>query len=490
MIKPRCQLVLVAILFLSCSAERGQRPENPLFSRLPATESGIDFSNDVRPTQNFNIFTYRNFYNGGGVALGDINNDGLVDIYFTANQGVNRLYVNEGDFQFREITESAGVAGTRPWTTGVTMADVNADGLLDIYVLNSGDIEGNNRENELFINQGDLVFTEEAEKYNLNDNAFSVHASFFDYDGDGDLDCYLVNNSFKGTGANMRELLGKSREQTDRFGGDKLLRNDNGTFTDISRESGIYSSDIGFGLGAIVGDVNSDYRPDIYVSNDFWERDYLYINQGDGRFSEELTQRTSHVSQSSMGSDMGDINNDGEIDIFTTDMLPTDIARIKTMTVFDDYHIEDEQYHGNFHYQYVQNTLQVNNGNGTFSEMGFLSGVAATDWSWGALIFDFENNGWNDIFVSNGIYRDITDMDFRNFISDKSNIARIVRERGEFNILDFLERLPSEKIKNAAFRNNKNKTFTNRPDSLGFYEPTFSNGPLMPTWITMVILIW
>ncbi|MDX1637623.1 MAG: VCBS repeat-containing protein [Balneolaceae bacterium] len=461
-------------MLISCSGP--DLPKHPVFEAVNGERTGILFSNDIQPTQEFNIFNYRNFYNGGGVAVGDINNDGLADIYFTANQQDNRLYLNQGDFQFQDITESAGVAGERPLSTGVTMADVNGDGLLDIYVLNSADLTGNNRENELFINNGDLTFSEQAEAYNLNHNGYSVHASFFDYDRDGDLDCFLLNNSFKGTGENMRKLLGQSRGGVDSLGGDKLLRNDGGVFTDVSGEAGIYQAEIGFGLGAIVGDINDDYLPDIYVSNDFWERDYLYINRGDGTFSEELTTRTSHVSQSSMGSDMGDINNDGYTDIFTTDMLPTDISRIRTMTVFDDYHFEDPDYHDSFHYQYVQNTLQLNNRNGTFSEIGFLSGVAATDWSWGALMFDFTNDGWNDIFVSNGMYRNITDMDFRNFISDRSNIAEIVREKGTFNILDFLDRLPQEKIKNVAFANNQDYTFTNRPDSLGFHEPTFSNG--------------
>lgn len=473
--KTICWLVSVMILLVSCT-NTPVVPENPIFSDLSSVNTGVTFTNTVTPEQEFNIFNYRNFYNGGGIAVGDINNDDLVDLYFTANQGENRLYLNEGNFRFKDITEAAGVGGKRPWTTGVSMADVNGDGLLDIYVLNSADISGSDRQNELFMNQGDLTFIEEAENYNLDDNAYSVHTSFFDYDQDGDLDCYLVNNSFKGTGENMRRLLSQTREGVDELGGDKMLRNDGGVFTDVSQEAGIYQGAIGFGLGAIVGDINDDYRPDIYVSNDFWERDYLYINQGEGKFSEELVQRTSHVSQSSMGSDMADINNDGSMDIFTTDMLPTDARRIKTMTVFDDYHFEDMEYHGNFHYQYVQNTLQLNNGNGTFSELGFLAEVAATDWSWGALMFDFTNNGWTDIFVSNGIYRDVTDKDFRNFISNKSNIAKIVREKGEFNILDFLERIPSQKIKNVAFTNNQDKTFTNRSDSLGFYEPTFSNG--------------
>ncbi|MDR8392897.1 VCBS repeat-containing protein [Aliifodinibius sp. S!AR15-10] len=468
-------LVTTVLLLIACT-KNDNIPENPFFAELNSEDTGITFSNEITPAQDFNIFNYRNFYNGGGVAVGDINNDSLPDLYFTANQGANRLYLNQGNFQFKDITESAGVSGSRPWTTGVTMADVNGDGLLDIYVLNSADMEGNRRQNELFINRGDLTFDEQAAKYNLDDNAFSVHASFFDYDQDGDVDCYLVNNSFQGTGPNMRRLLQQSREGISEMGGDKLLRNDNGVFTDVSQEAGIYQGEIGFGLGAIVGDVDHDFLPDIYVSNDFWERDYLYINQGDGQFSEELTARTSHVSQSSMGSDIGDINNDGSMDIFTTDMLPTDASRIKTMTVFEDYRPENINYRSSYHYQYVQNTLQLNNGNGTFSEIGFLAGVAATDWSWGALMFDFSNNGWKDIFVSNGIYRDVTDKDFRNFIQDRSNIARIVRERGEFDILDFLERLPSQKIKNSAFTNNGDKTFTHHSDSLGFYQPTFSNG--------------
>lgn len=468
--------MLSVLLIPGCTSESQFIPENPLFYKLDKSKTGVAFSNNVSPTQEFNIFTYRNFYNGGGVAVGDVNNDDLPDIYMVANQGANKLFLNQGDFTFTDVTEQAGVAGTKPWSTGVAMADVNGDGLLDIYVLNSADIGGNNRANELFINQGDGNFSEEAKAYNLDDPAYSVHASFFDYDADGDLDCYLVNNSFKGTGPNMRTLLSQSRDGVDAMGGDKLLRNDGGLFTDVSQEAGIHQGAIGFGLGAIVGDVNGDHRPDIYVSNDFWERDYLYINQGNGQFRDELTSRTSHVSQSSMGSDIGDINNDGRMDIFTTDMLPTDAARIKTMTVFDDYHVEDPQYHDSYHYQYVQNTLQLNNGNGTFSETGFLSGVAATDWSWGALMFDFSNNGWKDLFVSNGIFRDVTDKDFRNFISDRSNIAKIVRERGAFDILDFLERMPSQKIKNVGFRNNKDKTFTRDSDSLGFYQPTFSSG--------------
>lgn len=472
MVKKTVLLLCVPVVLIACSQKKNL--EHTLFTRLSSGVTGLNFKNEIKSSQQLNLFTYRNFYNGGGVALGDINNDGLLDIYITANQDRNRLYLNKGDFKFRDITDTSGVAGTKHWSTGVSMVDVNGDGLLDIYVLNSGNVKGENRRNELFINQGDLTFKEEASKYNLDDNAFTTHAVFFDYDGDGDLDCYLLNNNF--TGQNMKKLFSKKRDEVNLSGGDKLLRNDNGEYIDTSKEAGIYRGELGFGLGIAVGDVNGDLKPDIYISNDFWERDYLYINEGDGTFSEELVQRTSHISHSSMGNDIADINNDGMLDIFVTDMLPASVQRIKTMTVFDEYRQENVSYHNSYHYQYVHNTLQVNNGNGTFREMGFISGVAATDWSWAALIFDFDNNGWNDIYVTNGIFKDITDLDFQNFIRNKNNIARIVREKGEFNVLDFLDRIPSKKIGNFAFLNNKDLTFSFSSDSLGFHESSFSNG--------------
>lgn len=467
---------LSVCLFTGCSGVKEKIPENPLFTRLDAVETGIDFRNEVIDLENFNIFNYRNFYNGGGVALGDINNNGLIDIYFTSNQGSNRLYLNEGNFQFRDITESAGVSGSGAWTTGVTMVDINGNGLLDIYVLNSGIGPENTRRNELFINRGDLTFGEEAAAFNLDDPGHSVHASFFDFDGDGDLDLYLLNNSFRGTADQVRALQQTSREQVGDDGGDKFFRNDGGTFTDISEEAGIYRSDIGFGLGVSVGDLTGNHRPDIYVSNDFWERDYLYINRGDGTFSEELIDRTGIISLSSMGSDIADINNDGLLDIFITDMLPADHSRLKTMTVFEDYRSHDEEFYLDYFYQMLQNTLQINNGIGTFTETAFLSGVAATDWSWGALFFDFGNNGWKDLFVSNGIYRDITDLDFTEFISDRDNIVEIITERGSFEIIDFLDRIPSVETGNFAFVNNGDKTFSDQSFSLGFHEPAFSNG--------------
>jgi enediyne biosynthesis protein E4 len=469
-------LLLLLTLFQGCTFQSEEAPVNPLFTRLDVSTTGIDFQNNVTPADEFNIFNYRNFYNGGGVALGDINNNGLIDIYLTSNQGPNRLYLNEGDFQFRDITESAGVGGNGFWTTGVTMADINGNGLLDIYVLNSGLTGDEDRRNELFINQGDLTFIEAAAEYQIDDPGFSIHATFFDFDGDGDLDLYLVNNNFQGTADQMRVLTSQSRDVTSEYGGDKFFRNEDGVFVEVTEEVGIHQSEIGFGLGASVSDLTGNHLPDIYVSNDFWERDYLYINQGDGSFSEEIMSRTDLISHSSMGSDIADITNNGLLDIFVTDMLPVEYSRIKTMTLFEDYSTRDRSFHENFHYQYLQNTLQLNNGSGKFTETGFLSGVAATDWSWGALFFDFNNNGWRDLFVSNGIYRDLTDFDFAEFLQDRENLARIIEERGLFDIHEFIDMLPSNPTPNFGFINQKNSTFADSSFSLGFHEAVFSNG--------------
>lgn len=444
-----------------------------LFNLLTSDETGVDFSNDIVDGEKFNILTYRNFYNGGGVAIGDINNDSLPDLYFTANQKKNKLYLNKGNFVFEDITEKAGVGGKMAWSTGVTMADVNNDGFLDIYVCNSGDVDGTLRENELFINNGDLTFSEQANAYNLNNEGYSTHASFFDYDQDGDLDCYILNNSFKDPG--KIELYKKVREIAD-SGGDKLMRNDNGVFQDVTTASGIYSSDIGFGLGVSVSDLNGDHLPDIYVSNDFWERDYLYINKGNGKFSEELINRINYCSISSMGADIADLNNDGNPEIFTTDMLPADNLRLKTTMAFDPFHLEDLKYRANFHYQMVQNCLHLNDGSGDFQEVALMSGVAATDWSWGALIFDFENDGNKDIFVSNGILRDIMSMDFREFIADREKRNEIIAKKGKYDDRDFISFMPSNPLSNYAFQNSGKLTFTDKSKELGLDQLSFSNG--------------
>jgi len=442
---------------------------NTLFTLIDPKVSRIEFSNDVIDGEKFNILTYRNFYNGGGIAIGDINNDSLPDLYFTANQKINKLYLNKGNFVFEDITEKAGVTGTKPWSTGVTMVDVNGDGWLDIYVCNSGDVDGADKENELFINNGDLTFTEQAKKFNLNNVGYSTHAAFFDYDQDGDLDCYILNNSFKDPG--KIELYKKVREVANDIGGDKLMRNDGNFFTDVTLEAGIYSSNIGFGLGVAISDLNGDKLPDIYISNDFWERDYLYVNQGNGKFKEELVSRINYCSVSSMGSDIADINNDGHTEIFSTDMLPADNLRLKTTIAFDPYHLEDIKYRANFHYQMIQNCLHLNNGKGHFQEISFFSGVAATDWSWGALIFDFENDGNKDIYVSNGIYRDIMSMDFRDFMADVLN-----KNSKEVDYLKLISKIPSQPISNYAFQQTSNLRFENNAKLLGLSRPSFSNG--------------
>ncbi|MFP4091569.1 MAG: VCBS repeat-containing protein, partial [Cyclobacteriaceae bacterium] len=422
----------------------------------------------------FNILNYRNFYNGGGVAIGDINRDGLPDFYFTANMQPNRLYLNKGNWQFEDITEKAGVGGSRAWSTGVTMVDINADGLLDIYVCNSGDVAGDNKENELFINQGDLTFTEAAAEWGLNNRGFSTHASFFDYDQDGDLDCYLLNNSFKSP--DRIELYRKPRTDVDEEGGDKLLRNEGNRFVDVTEEAGIYSSNVGFGLGVSVSDINGDMLPDIYVSNDFWERDYLYINQGDGTFSEELEQRISKASLNSMGADIADLNNDGFPEIMTTDMLPEDNFRLRSMTQFEPYHVAVNKIKAGYYHQYVQNCLQLNNGDAHFQEVGYMANVAATDWSWGTLLFDFNLDGLKDIFVSNGIQKDLTDLDFVDFISDRAKVEEIVRTSKEGGFRQFLPYMPSTELSNYAFLNQGNMRFANQAKKLGLEQPSFSNG--------------
>ncbi len=464
------------IAFCSCKQdkeEKYQPPADPLFVSMDAASTGIDFSNVVEDSADYNILTYRNFYNGGGVALGDINNDGLVDVFLTANLGESKLYLNKGNFKFEDITASAGIKAKRGWRTGVTIADVNGDGWLDIYICNSGDLKGDNKENELYINQHNNTFKEEARSYGLNDPGFTTHVSFFDYDLDGDLDCYILNNSF----VDVRKFdLEAVRKVRDTMGGHKLMRNDNGHFTDVSESAGIAGTKIAYGLGVSVSDVNGDGYPDIYVSNDFYEKDYLYINQKNGTFKDELPARIGHISSSSMGADIADLNNDGYMDIVTTDMLPEDESRVKTLTRFEQYHIENMKYRYSFHYQYPQNALQLNNGDGSFSETAFMSGIAATDWSWGALCFDFDNDGFKDIYISNGVYRDISDMDFADFLSNKQNIKEVVKGKANFDFRDFFPYIPSTKLPNYGFVNQRNNRFINKSAELGFGEPSFSNG--------------
>ena len=475
-------LMIIGSFFVlnSCNSPNNESNDT-LFKSLTSSETGIDFTNTIIDSRDFNIFSYRNFYNGAGVGIGDINNDGLPDVYMVSNMGENKLFLNKGNLKFEDITETSNIKGSHAWATGVVMVDINNDGFLDIYVANAGNVKGDTRKNELFINNKDLTFTEEAAKYGLDDDGFTTHTTFFDYDGDGDLDVYILNNSFIPVNsleyANKRNLRDKDWPLPDLFkgGGDRLLKNENGTFIDVSEEAGIYGSIIGFGLGVIVGDVNNDLLPDIYVCNDFYERDYLYINQGNGTFKDEIKDQMPHITMSSMGIDMADINNDGLQDIYVADMLQEEDKRLKELADFESYFVYQLKLKRDFHHQYMQNTLQLNNGNNTFSEIGFYSNTAQTDWSWSSLVFDMDNDGFKDIFVTNGLYHDLTDQDFLNYFAN-SIIQKMAITGKKEEIEAIINKMPSTPITNYAFKNNHNLKFSNEAKNWGFKEKTYSNG--------------
>lgn len=474
--------ILLGCLGALFACSESEKNENVLFEHMDASETGVDFVNKVEDKEDINIFNYRNFYNGGGVSIGDINNDGLPDIYFTANMGENKLYLNKGNWKFEDITAKAGVAEPDKWSTGVVMVDVNGDDLLDIYVCNAGYQKFVNKQgNSLYINNGDLTFTESAQKYGLDETGYTTQAAFFDYDLDGDLDAYILNNSFIPVNtlnyANDRNLRAKDWPVKDflKGGGAKLLRNDAGKFVDVSEEAGIYGSLIGFGLGVTVGDINGDLYPDMYVCNDFYERDYLYINQRDGTFSEELEKRVKHTSLASMGADMADINNDGFPEVFVTDMLPRDEYRYKTTTSFENHYLFNLKKEKGFYNQYMQNSLQLNNQDGTFSEIANYSGVAASDWSWGALLFDADNDSKTDIYVCNGIYHDILNQDFIDFFANEVT-QRMVMSGEKENMQNIIDHMPSTPIANNFFHNEGNLQFRERAKEFGFGKASFSNG--------------
>lgn len=466
-------LVMISIMMISCKSSHTNSDQRPLFSLLDENQTHIGFINKLEYTEEYNTYTYRNFYNGAGVGIGDFNNDGLPDIYFCGNLVGNKLYLNKGNFVFEDVTQRAGVACIGSWSTGVSIADVNGDGWLDIYVCKSGDPKGANRHNELFINNGDLTFTERSAGYGLDVLGLSAHASFFDYDRDGDLDCYLLNNSFQSV--TEFDIKKGQREIRDTLGGNKLYRNDNGHFVDVSREAGIYGSKIGFGLGVSVSDVNRDGWPDIYVANDFFERDYLYINNRDGTFTESLENQLREISLGAMGADIADINNDAYPDIFVTEMTPEGNSRLKTKALFESWDRYQMKVKNGYYNQFPRNVLQLNNKNGSFSEIGRLSGVSSTDWSWGALIMDMDNDGWKDIFVANGIYKDLLDRDYLEIYSDPS-VMRSMIKTGEKAILKMIDMIPTVKVPNYAFHNNGDLTFTNQSALWGLNTPSFSNG--------------
>lgn len=466
-------LLFIPFLFLASILPQKEdtNSKKALFEPIPAKSSGIHFNNKLTEDKINNILKYEYFYNGAGVAVGDFNNDGLEDIFFTGNMTDNKLYQNLGDFKFNDITKTAGVAGKKSWTTGVSVVDINGDGLLDIYVCYSGNGNLDSRRNELYINQGNLTFKESAAEYGLDDPSNSTQAVFFDFDNDGDLDLFLLNHHI----AVINEIeFDKAREKRHPFAGDKLFRNDNGKFVDISQASGIKGSALGFGLGVVASDINGDGWMDLYVSNDYIEPDYLYINNGDGTFTDNLTQYLQHISHFSMGLDIADINNDGLVDIFTLDMLPEDNKRQKLLYGPENYEQYALMVNRGFYHQNMRNMLHLNQDNGLFSEIGQLVGISKTDWSWSALFFDATNSGFKDLFISNGYYRDYTNRDFLKFKGDYYFKSAVAGTKAD--TLELVTSMSSTPISNYFFENTGNLQFENKSKENGIAQPSFSSG--------------
>jgi len=407
---------MCSLYLLSCD----KKVDTPLFEKL--TIPSLSFSNTLSYTEEFNPYTYRNFYNGGGVALGDINNDGLIDIYLTGNQVDNKLYLNKGNWNFDDITIASGTQCSNVWSSGANFVDVNGDGFLDLYVCKAGKPEGGIRHNELFINNHDNTFTESSKKYNLDIQGLGIQSAFFDYDRDGDLDCYILNNSLKSVSGFTLE---EGARETATKNGNRFLRNDNGYFVDVSEEAGIYTSAIGFGLGITLSDINNDGWTDIFISNDFFEKDYLYINNQDGSFSEKSDDYFSTLSLGSMGADAADMNNDGLVDIMVTEMLPSTVQGRKTNAIYDTWKKNKLAKKKGYNNQQPRNALHRNMGS-QFLEVSRFSGVDATDWSWSALLNDLDNDGLRDIFVTNGIYKDLLDRDYLTFAANDTRIKNLI----------------------------------------------------------------
>ncbi len=460
-------VLLLAISFGCSKNSKITEQPNLLFTKIEPDKTNIHFTNNIKENLYFNFINYSYIYNGAGVAVGDINNDGLEDLYFTSNQESNKLYVNNGNLNFEDITTKANVSDEKGWTTGVTMIDINNDGWLDIYVCKSGSLNSHEqRKNKLYINQKNSTFKESAKEYGLDHYGFSTQAYFFDFDNDADLDMYLVNHrqDFRNN-VNIDPRVQLKKED---YNSDQLFRNDGNGFTNITKEAGILNK--AWGLSASIGDFNNDNLLDIYVANDFLEPDFLYINQGNGTFKDEALKHFNHISSNSMGSDFADINNDLLPDLLVLDMMAEDHIRGKenmaTMSISNFHKLVDMGYH----HQYMSNVLQLNNGNGTYSEIGSLAGVAKTDWSWAPLIADFDNDGFNDVFITNGIQNDLSNQDFRNQM--KSNI----RNRKKVTLDEAIQMMPSKKLSNYIFKNNKDLTFNNTTKNWGLDAKVNSNG--------------
>ena len=439
------------LLVLGCSRSK----EDHLLSIVDNNHTKVDFQNELKPTDSLNILDYLYYYNGAGVAVGDINNDDLVDVFFTSNQDKNKLYLNKGNFVFEDITEKSGVAGSSDWNTGTVMADVNGDGFLDIYVCAVVGIHGLKGANELYINNGNNTFTEKAAQYGLNFKNYGTMASFFDYDNDGDLDMYLLNQA-----VHTQNSFGKAdiRFKRNENSGDKLLRNDGDTFTDVSEEAGIFGGDNGYGLGIATQDFNNDGFVDLYISNDFHEDDYFYINNGDGTFTDQLKTKFGKTSRFSMGSDVADLNHDGLTDILTLDMAPEDETVLKASMgdeTVDMLNMRTKRL--GYHYQYARNMLQINNGT-SFSETALFSGLSATDWSWSALFSDFNQDGEQDVFISNGIPKRPNDLDYIKFTSN-DKIKESLNDDSHSLDKEALRLMPSGAVPNCIFEGQKNLVF-------------------------------
>ncbi len=469
-LKSMINRVLFFLMFLILTACKSD-PEKDLFTKVPSSLSQINFENTLHDTKSLNALDYMYFYDGGGVSVGDINNDGLPDIYFTANKVSNKLYLNKGNFEFEDVTEKAGVSGNSDWNTGTVMADVNGDGLLDIYVCAVVGILGFEGQNELFINNGDLTFSEQSAQYNLDIKSQANNVAFFDYDKDGDLDMYLLNE-----GEHSAESFGPSsnRLKISEGNGDRLLRNDNGKFINVSQEAGIYSGPNSYGLGVAIADFNNDGWDDIYVSNDFHEDDYYYINNRDGSFSEQLKSHFGKVSRYSMGNDVADINHDGFPDVITLDMMPEEERFLKSTTSDNDIKYHKIRERMGYYSQFARNMLQINQRGEYFIEIALFSGIEATDWSWAPLLADYNQDGELDLFVTNGIYRRLNDLDYLEVFTDlatkkKINTSRLFDQKA-------LELMPEGAIHNYFFKGNNNLKFEDKSGVWYKNIPTESSG--------------
>lgn len=469
--------ILILIFFSGCS---NAKKDHPLFEVLESGTTGLQFTNRLVSTTSFNLFHYMYFYNGAGIGAGDFNNDGRIDLFFSSNQGTNKLYLNTGNLHFKDVTAEARIPTDSGWSTGVSVVDINNDGLLDIYVCRVGKYEVLNSNNQFLICQGIRngipVYADKAKEYGLDFSGFCTQAAFLDYDMDDDLDMFLLNHSVhqNGTFRPRKEFLGTYHP----VAGGRLYRNDGKKFTETTKETGINSSAIGYGLGVVVADINLDGYPDIYIGNDFHENDYLYINQQNGTFKEDLSNHIMHTSRYTMGVDAADANNDGYPEIISMDMLPSDPYSLKRSLGEDSYDIFNLKLSYGYNYQYTRNNLQFNRGNGMFSEIGLYSGIAATDWSWAPLWLDFDNDGLKDLFISNGIPKRMTDIDYIDYISDKEVQQKINDNKIVEIERDLIDKFPKIKIPNKFFHNEGRLQFRNLNQQIKNEKSTYSNGAI------------